>query len=152
MTWLADTFARRADPKALWPEARTVIALGVNYGPAEDPRALQDRIDRGAISVYARNRDYHDVVKKRVKRLARWIAETRGGEVKVFVDTAPVMEKPLAQRAGIGWHHAGTAAGCAGDRPLRQLQPLCRGLPHRRPGRTLSHERQALHLICDHRA
>ncbi|MBE0532540.1 MAG: tRNA epoxyqueuosine(34) reductase QueG [Rhodospirillales bacterium] len=103
MTWLADTFARRADPRALWPEARTVIALGVNYGPAEDPRALQGRADRGAISVYARNRDYHDVVKKRVKRLARWIVETRGGEVKVFVDTAPVMEKPLAARAGIGW-------------------------------------------------
>ncbi len=103
MTWLSDTFARRADPKALWPEARSVIALGVNYGPADDPRALQGRADRGAISVYARNRDYHDVVKKRVKRLARWIVDTRGGEVKVFVDTAPVMEKPLAARAGIGW-------------------------------------------------
>ena len=103
MTWLAETFARRADPQALWPEARTVIALGVNYGPAEDPRALQGRADRGAVSVYARNRDYHDVIKKRVKRLARWIVETRGGEVKVFVDTAPVMEKPLAARAGIGW-------------------------------------------------
>jgi len=103
MTWLADTFARRTDPRTLWPEARTVVALGVNYGPAGDPRALRGRADRGAISVYARNRDYHDVVKKRVKRLARWIVETLGGDVKVFVDTAPVMEKPLAQRAGIGW-------------------------------------------------
>jgi epoxyqueuosine reductase len=103
MTWLADTFTRRTDPHALWPDARSVVALGVNYGPVDDPRALQGRADRGAISVYARNRDYHDVVKKRVKRLARWMAETLGGEVKVFVDTAPVMEKPLAQRAGIGW-------------------------------------------------
>lgn len=103
MTWLADTLARRADPRTLWPEARTVVALGVNYGPTDDPRALQEHGDRGAVSVYARNRDYHDVVKKRAKRLARWIVESRGGDVKVFVDTAPVMEKPLAARAGIGW-------------------------------------------------
>jgi len=103
MTWMADTLARRADPRTLWPAARTVVALAVNYGPNADPRALQARGDRGAVSVYARNRDYHDVVKKRVKRLARWMVETRGGAVKVFVDTAPVMEKPLAARAGIGW-------------------------------------------------
>jgi len=103
MTWMADTQARRADPRALWPDARTVIALGANYGPAEDPRRSLDFADRGAISVYARRRDYHDVMKKRAKALAGWIAKTWPCEVKVFVDTAPVMEKPLAARAGIGW-------------------------------------------------
>ncbi len=103
MTWLADTYARRADPQALWPEARSVIALGANYGPEEDPLGVLRLKNRGAISVYARNRDYHDVLKKRVKRLARWIAAEWECEVKVFVDTAPVMEKPLAARAGIGW-------------------------------------------------
>ena len=103
MTWMADTQARRSDPNVLWPEAKSVIALGANYGPASDPLHLLEYRDRGTISVYARNRDYHDVVKKRTKRLARWIVEQWGCEVKVFVDTAPVMEKPLASRAGIGW-------------------------------------------------
>ena len=103
MTWLADTHARRADPIVLWPEARSAIALGANYGPEDDPLEVLRRRDRGAISVYARNRDYHDILKKRVKRLARWIAAEWNCEVKVFVDTAPVMEKPLAMRAGIGW-------------------------------------------------
>ena len=103
MTWMAETEARRRDPRALWPEAKTVIALGANYGPESDPLTVLDHKDRAAISVYARNRDYHDVVKKRVKRLARWMAGTWDCDVKVFVDTAPVMEKPLAARAGIGW-------------------------------------------------
>lgn len=103
MTWMAETEARRSDPQKLWPEAKTVIALGANYGPETDPLSVLARKDRAAISVYARNRDYHDVVKKRVKRLARWMAETWDCDVKVFVDTAPVMEKPLASRAGIGW-------------------------------------------------
>ena len=103
MAWMAETFDRRADPKVLWPEARSVIVLGANYGPAEDPLASVGHRARGTISVYARNRDYHDVVKKRTRQLARGIAETWACDVKIFVDTAPVMEKPLAARAGIGW-------------------------------------------------
>ncbi len=103
MDWMEDTAERRSAPTALWPEARSVIALGLNYAPASDPLSIHGQRDRGAISVYAQGRDYHDVVKKRLKALARWIVETHGGDLKVFVDTAPVMEKPLAARAGLGW-------------------------------------------------
>jgi len=103
MAWMATTRARRADPSVLWPDARTVIALGANYGPDEDPLAVLSDRGAGAISVYARNRDYHDVLKKALKELAGWIARTHACEVKVFVDTAPVMEKPLAAQAGLGW-------------------------------------------------
>ena len=103
MGWMAETAERRADPSALWPEARSVIVLAMNYGPAEDPMALLGHPARGSISVYARNRDYHDTLKRRLKRLARWLVEREGCQVKVFVDTAPVMEKPLAQAAGLGW-------------------------------------------------
>ncbi|MEP9372107.1 tRNA epoxyqueuosine(34) reductase QueG [Mesorhizobium sp. KR1-2] len=103
MGWMAETFARRAAPKALWPGVRSVIVLAMNYGPEEDPRELQAMPERGAISVYARNRDYHDVIKGRLKELAGKIVAQAGGDVKVFVDTAPVMEKPLAEAAGIGW-------------------------------------------------
>lgn len=103
MGWMAETAARRASPQGLWPAVRSVIVLGSNYAPAGDPRALQAHPERGCISVYARNKDYHDTVKKRLKQLARWLAEASGAEVKVFVDTAPVMEKPLGQRAGLGW-------------------------------------------------
>jgi epoxyqueuosine reductase len=103
MGWLAGTAARRGDPRTLWPEARTVVVLGVNYGPEDDPLATAQHSERGAVSVYARGRDYHDTVKRRLKALARWIAETWPGDLKVFVDTAPVMEKPLAQQAGLGW-------------------------------------------------
>ncbi len=103
MGWLADRATQRALPQALWPDARSVIALGVNYGPTRDPMELLDRPERGAVSVYARGRDYHDVLKKRLRVLARWIHEEFQTEVKLFVDTAPVMEKPLAARAGIGW-------------------------------------------------
>lgn len=104
MDWMAAKAARRRDPRALWPEARSVIVLGMNYGPAGDPLDLLRRPERGSISVYARTgRDYHDVVKSRLKRLASWVQREHGGEVKVFVDTAPVMEKPLAQAAGVGW-------------------------------------------------
>lgn len=103
MDWMERTAARRGDPRTLWPEVRSVIVLGVNYGPADDPMASLARRERGAISVYARGRDYHDVVKKKLKTLGRWLCETHGAEVKVFVDTAPVMEKPLAARGGIGW-------------------------------------------------
>lgn len=103
MAWMADTLARRRSPKGLWPEVRSVIVLGTNYGPEEDPLDLLEKPDFPNISCYARNRDYHDLVKKRLKRVARWMVEHYGGDLKVFVDTAPVLEKPLAALAGIGW-------------------------------------------------
>lgn len=109
MAWMADRAHHRRSPQGLWPEARSVIALGMSYAPAADPRALATRPDRARISVYAQGADYHDVVKKAEKALARWLvaeAARRGlGEigVKVFVDTAPVMEKPLGMAAGLGW-------------------------------------------------
>jgi epoxyqueuosine reductase len=103
MGWLATTLERRVAPRTLWPAARSVIVLGLNYGPAGDPLAVLGARRRGAISAYALGRDYHDVVKTKLKALARWIAESFAAEVKVFVDTAPVMEKPLAAAAGVGW-------------------------------------------------
>jgi len=103
MGWLAEKADRRGDPQVLWPEARSIVALGINYGPDADPLRVLDMTEAGGISVYARNRDYHDIVKKRLKALARWIAARWPGDLKVFVDTAPVMEKPLAAAAGIGW-------------------------------------------------
>jgi epoxyqueuosine reductase len=103
MDWLARDPERRADPRGLWPDVRSVIMLGVNYGPDDDPLAILKQRARGAISVYAQGDDYHEVIKKRLKLLARWLATTANCEVKVFVDTAAVMEKPLAQAAGIGW-------------------------------------------------
>ena len=103
MDWMADAPERRADPRALWPAAKSIVVLGVNYAPSFDPLATLERRDRGTISVYARSRDYHDVIKGKLKELAGFIAARGGGEVKVFVDTAPVMEKPLAQAAGLGW-------------------------------------------------
>jgi epoxyqueuosine reductase len=103
MGWLADTLARRRDPRTLWPEARSIIVVAVNYGPDRDPLATLARNDVGTISVYARNRDYHDLLKGRLKQLAGWLHARAGGDVKVFVDTAPVLEKPLAAAAGLGW-------------------------------------------------
>jgi epoxyqueuosine reductase len=103
MGWIAETLERRADPRALWPEVRSIIVVAMNYGPDHDPRDLLEKRDRGAISVYAQNRDYHDVIKGRLKEIAGRIVARTGGDVKVFVDTAPVMEKPLAEAAGIGW-------------------------------------------------
>jgi epoxyqueuosine reductase len=103
MDWLADRADWRGNPAALWPEARSVVMLAEPYTPADDPMATLSWRDRATISVYARNRDYHDVLKKRLKRLARWLVSEAGGEVKVFVDTAPVPEKALAQAAGLGW-------------------------------------------------
>jgi epoxyqueuosine reductase len=103
MGWLSASAARRGDPQTLWPEARTVVVLGVNYGPRDDPSALHDTPDRGVVSVYARGRDYHDVLKRRLRALAHWIEARWPGAPKLFVDTAPVMEKPLAERAGLGW-------------------------------------------------
>jgi epoxyqueuosine reductase len=103
MDWMADRTHWRADPQDLWPAAKSVIVLGLNYGPQEDPLAILQQTDRAAISVYAQGDDYHDVVKKKLKALAGYIVQTFQAEVKVFVDTAPVMEKPLAQKAGLGW-------------------------------------------------
>jgi epoxyqueuosine reductase len=103
MDWLARQPERRADPRGLWPNVRSVIMLGVNYGPDQDPLAILKQRTRGAISVYAQGDDYHDVIKRRLKALARWLAATASCEVKVFVDTAAVMEKPLAQASGLGW-------------------------------------------------
>ncbi len=104
MEWMERRVSERAAPQGLWPEAKSVIALGMSYAPESDPLALEAHPDRGRISVYAQGRDYHDTVKKALKRLARWlVAEVPGAEVKVFVDTAPVMEKPLGEAAGIGW-------------------------------------------------
>ena len=103
MGWMADRMAWRGDPQALWPDARSIIMLAESYSPDTNPLDNLDDPDVGNISVYARGKDYHDLVKKRLKRLARWLIEQAGGQVKVFVDTAPVSEKPLAQAAGLGW-------------------------------------------------
>jgi epoxyqueuosine reductase len=104
MGWMAERMAWRSDPAALWPEAKSVVMLAEPYTPEHDPLAVLDEADRAAISVYAQNRDYHDIVKKRLKKVGRWlIAQVPDAEIKVFVDTAPVMEKPLAQAAGLGW-------------------------------------------------
>ena len=103
MGWMAETLARRAHPTGMWPDARTAVMLGINYGPAEDPMAGLARRDRGLISAYARGDDYHGLIKGRLKNLGGWMKAKFGGEVKVFVDTAPLMEKPLAERAGLGW-------------------------------------------------
>jgi epoxyqueuosine reductase len=103
MAWMAETATRRGDPRILWPKVRSIIMLGVNYGPASNPLASLNKTRCGTISVYARARDYHDVIKKRLKKTARWLAEAHDAQVKVFVDTAPVMEKPLAEASGLGW-------------------------------------------------
>jgi epoxyqueuosine reductase len=103
MQWMETRMDERAAPQKLWPEAQSIIMLGVNYGPDSDPLAALQETDKGVISVYAQRRDYHDVIKKKLKALARAVVAQSGAEVKVFVDTAPVMEKPLAMRAGLGW-------------------------------------------------
>jgi len=103
MRWMEDRAEQRASPNGLWPAAKSVIALAMSYAPARDPLALADRGEVGRISVYAQGTDYHKTVKKALKALGRWLVETHGGELKVFVDTAPVMEKPLAAAAGLGW-------------------------------------------------
>ena len=103
MIWMEETEKRRGSPAGLWPEVRSVISLGMSYAPEGDPLALAGAADRGRISVYAQGADYHDVVKKGLKALARWLVAEAGCELKVFVDTAPVMEKPLAEAAGLGW-------------------------------------------------
>ena len=103
MGWMEETAERRADPQTLWPDAKSIVMLAMNYGPEADPLPLLEKRDRAVISAYAQNRDYHDLVKKRLKQVARWLAEEAAVDVKVFVDTAPVMEKPFGQAAGLGW-------------------------------------------------
>ncbi|WP_419797747.1 MAG: tRNA epoxyqueuosine(34) reductase QueG [Terasakiella sp.] len=103
MDWMETTEERRADPTVLWNEAKSIIVLGINYAPKGDPMALLDHPDRAIISCYAQNRDYHDLVKKRLKRLAREMVDRWGCALKVFVDTAPVMEKPIASQTALGW-------------------------------------------------
>ena len=164
---------RRADPRGLWPDVRSVIMLGVNYGPDEDPLAILERRTRGAISVYAQGDDYHDLIKKRLKALARWLVAASGCEVKVFVDTAAVMEKPLAQAAGLGWQgkHTNLVSREFGSwlflgaifttlelprdeaesRSLRLLPGLPRHLPDRGVSRALQARCAALHFLSHHR-
>ncbi|HEX5262770.1 MAG TPA: tRNA epoxyqueuosine(34) reductase QueG [Phenylobacterium sp.] len=103
MGWMAETAERRAHPQAMWADARSAVMLGVNYGPDHDPLTVLGARDRGAISVYAQGDDYHELIKGRLKQLAGWLQARFGGALKVFVDTAPLLEKPLAQRAGLGW-------------------------------------------------
>ena len=103
MGWIETRLDERAHPQSLWPAAKSVIMLGVNYGPETDPLTSLSKRSNASISVYAQNKDYHDIIKKRLKRLARLIVDMSGADVKVFVDTAPVMEKPLAGQAGVGW-------------------------------------------------
>src|ERR1700759_3266029 len=102
MDWLASQPERRMDPRMLWPGVRSIVMLGGNYGPGDHPLEILKQRTRGAISVYAQGDDYHDVIKKRLKVLARWLAAQTNADVKVFVDTAAVMEKPLGQAAGLG--------------------------------------------------
>jgi epoxyqueuosine reductase len=103
MAWMENNADRRADPRALWPEVRSIVMLGINYGPSDDPLAILNERARGGISVYARGDDYHELIKPRLKTLGRWLIANGGGDIKVFVDTAPVPEKPLAAAAGLGW-------------------------------------------------
>jgi len=103
MTWLAASVDRRTSPLTMWPEVRSIIMLGLNYGPDDDPLAILKATDRAAISVYAQGDDYHELIKSKLKNLARWLTANAGGDAKVFVDTAAVMEKPLAAHAGLGW-------------------------------------------------
>ncbi len=103
MDWLERNADRRGDPHRIWPDGRSIVMLGINYGPDEDPLLVLQQRMRGAISIYAQGDDYHEVIKPRLKKLGRWLIDNAGGEIKVFVDTAPVMEKPLAEAAGLGW-------------------------------------------------
>jgi epoxyqueuosine reductase len=103
MGWLAARTEQRSHPRSLWPDARSVVVLGLTYAPSDDPLAVTQQKDRASVSVYARNRDYHDLIKGRLKHLAQFLVSRFNCQVKVFVDTAPIMEKPLAQRSGIGW-------------------------------------------------
>ena len=117
MGWLAERTQQRSQPTKLWPQAQSVIVVGLNYGPNDDPLAVITQPACGSISVYARGRDYHDIIKKKLRNLARFIADDLCGDVKFFVDTAPVMEKPLAEKAGMGWQgkHTNLVSKTAGS-------------------------------------
>lgn len=144
MDWMETTADRRADPNVLWPEAKAAVMVAMSYAPEADPLAVLESPDRGAITVYAQGKDYHDILKPKLKQLASRVVSLTGAEVKVFVDTAPIMEKPLAERAGIGWQgkhtnlvsrvHGSwlflgallTTAGLSGDRPGEDHCGSCR--------------------------
>jgi epoxyqueuosine reductase len=141
MLWMESRADQRASPAGLWPEVRSVIALGLPYTPALDPGRNLPRAELATISVYALGRDYHDVVKARLKALARWLVDRSGEQVKVFVDTAPVMEKPLAQAAGLGWQgkHTNLLSRKAGNWLfLGAIYTTADLAPHREPGTTAS--------------
>ncbi len=173
MDWMVETAERRADPKALWPDVKSIVVLAMNYGPDSDPLASTQMPDRGNISVYARNRDYHDIIKGKLKELAGKIASRSGADVKVFVDTAPVMEsrwpcrRVLAGRAthqsrqprsrllvlsGLDLHDGRNRARRTRTRPLRLLPRLSRCLPDGRLSGSRPDRRAALHFLSDHRA
>ncbi len=177
MAWMAETFERRADPRKLMADAKSLVMLGLNYGPGGDPLAALARRDAGAISVYARHRDYHDVIKGKLKELAAFLvaaARPEKADVKVFVDTAPLMEKPLAARAGTRLagqahqsgvarfrllavpgrdpHRPRAAARRAGTGPLRTMPRLSRRLSDRRVSGALPARRAALHFLSHDRA
>ena len=177
MAWMAETFERRIDPRKLMADARSLVVLGLNYGPATDPLAALSRPEAGAISVYARHRDYHDVIKGKLKELAAFLvaaARPEKADVKVFVDTAPLLEKPLAARAGLGWQGKHTnlvsrdfgswlflgailtnlelAARPAGIGPLRTMPRLPRRVSDRRVSGALPARRAALHFLPHDRA
>ncbi len=174
MGWLAARTEERADPTTLWPEARTIVSLALNYAPQSDPRAIQRERERAAVSVYAQGRDYHEVVKSKLKALARFIWDTYQHDIKVFVDTAPVMEKPAAQAAGLGWQgkHTNLVSREFGSwlflgellisvelppdeaekRSLRPVPRLPRRLSDQRLSRPLPARCTALHLLSHHRA
>ncbi len=174
MAWMATTAERRRHPLGMWPQARSIIMLGMNYAPKDDPLAALAEPSRGAISCYAQCSDYHDVVKSGLKRVAGVLARESGAEVKVFVDTAPLMEKPLGEAAGLGWQGKHTnlvsrefgswlflgailtlcraGARRARGRPLRHLPAVHRRLPDRCVSRALSARRAPLHRLPHHRA
>ncbi len=135
MDWLATSPERRTDPRVLWPGVRSVIMLGVNYGPDENPLEILAKRSLGAISAYAQGDDYHDLIKKRLKAMARWLVAASGDEVKVFVDTAAVMEKPLAQAAGLGWQgkHTNLVSREFGSWLFLGAIFTATGLPHDEP-------------------
>ena len=150
MIWMESRADQRASPRGLWPQVNSVIALGMSYAPAIDPLALATVGERARISVYAQGGDYHDVVKRALKALARWIVQTGGGDLKVFVDTAPVMEKPLAEAAGLGWQGKHTNLVSRSDGSWLFLGAIYTtlDLPPDAPGRDLCGSCDACQRAC----
>jgi hypothetical protein len=166
MGWLAERAEQRTHPQVLWPEARSVVALGLSYAPGFDALENLARQDRGTISVYARNRDYHDVLRGKLKHLAQFMVSRFGGDVKVFVDTAPVMEKPLAEAAGLGWqgkhtklavpgrglYHDGTFGLREIGRRVRDMHAVFGGLPNGCVSGAIPAGCDAVYFVSDDRA